>query len=210
MKSRIADKHPNDFGLIFDGWTCNREHYIAISATWFNKEKKIVQTHIHSKHFDNGVVKLQRNQESKLSRDEKEAVKCFLINPNASVDELTEETNNETNLLAELQRKVEETVTSQTTAVTKYEPTFHVSGHTVIVESLFSYAGHIMTPYRRHMDPSTFEMLLMLKMNKDLYNAFTLDEIIREFGEEEPVANNKKRSHEEAMDVTDNNADKNA
>ena len=31
-----AIKHiiPNSFGLIFDGWTCGTEHYIAIFATW--------------------------------------------------------------------------------------------------------------------------------------------------------------------------------
>ena len=25
---------PNTFGLIFDGWTCGTEHYIAIFAAW--------------------------------------------------------------------------------------------------------------------------------------------------------------------------------
>ena len=61
-------------------------------------------------------------------------------------------------------------------------------GHTVIVESLFSTAGHIMTPSRKHMDLSTFEMFLLLKVNKDMYNTFTLDECIDEISKKEEAS----------------------
>ena len=100
-------------------------------------------------------------------------------------------------LIEELQRK-EATVTAQPkTSATKYKSTNHVCGHTVIVESLFSTAGHIMTPSRKHMDPSTFEMLLLLKVNKDMYNALTLDECIEEISKEEA---SKKRPLENIHD----------
>jgi hypothetical protein len=37
MKIKIGQEIPDEFGLLFDGWTCNREHYIAIFASWFDK-----------------------------------------------------------------------------------------------------------------------------------------------------------------------------
>ena len=70
--------------------------------------------------------------------------------------------------------------TVQSKTATKYKSTLHLWDHTVIVESLFSTVGHLMTPYRNniiYMNPSTFEMLLLLKVNKNMYNASTLDEI---------------------------------
>ena len=47
------------------------------------------------------------------------------------------------------------------------------------------------------MDPSTFEMLLLLKVNKDMYNALTLDECIEELSKEEA---SKKRPLENIHD----------
>ena len=47
-----------------------------------------------------------------------------------------------------------------------------------MVERLFSDAKHIMTDDRRHMDPSTLDMLLVLKNNKELWNAQTIDDIL--------------------------------
>ena len=87
--------------------------------------------------------------------------------------------------IEELQRKAAAVTAQSKTSATKYNSTNHVCGHTVIVESLFSTAGHIMTPSRKHMDPSTFEMLLLLKVNKDMYNSLTLDECIEELSKEE-------------------------
>lgn len=35
-----------------------------------------------------------------------------------------------------------------------------------------------MRPHRRHMDPTTLEMLIFMRMNKDLWSSQTIDVII--------------------------------
>ena len=59
-----------------------------------------------------------------------------------------------------------------------YRPLSHLCPTSIICECLFSDAKHIMTADRRHMDPSTLEMLLILKYNKDLWSAQTIDNIM--------------------------------
>ena len=108
-------------------------------------------------------------------------------------------------LIEELQRKAA-AATAQSKTATKYKSTLHVWGHTVIVESLFSTAGHIMTPSRKHMDPSTFEMLLLLKVNKDMYsNALTLDECIDEISKKEEASRKRplENTQEDAQEDND-------
>ena len=70
-----------------------------------------------------------------------------------------------------------------------------------------------MTPSRKHKDPSTFEMLLLLKVSKDMYSALTLDECIEELSKEEaskkcPLENihddvQEDRAMEEGSEVED-------
>ena len=68
---------------------------------------------VHSRDFENGVVKLQRNLESRLLPQEKEALQCFLIDPNAAEETTIEQAAKEKpSLIEELQRK-EATVTAQ-------------------------------------------------------------------------------------------------
>ena len=66
----------------------------------------------------------------------------------------------------------------------KYRSLAHVAPTSVVVERLFSSAKLIMTPHRRGIDPSTLEMLLLLRHSKDLWDATTLDEVLREFAAE--------------------------
>jgi hypothetical protein len=60
-----------------------------------------------------------------------------------------------------------------------YRSMDHVSATSNIVERLFSRCGIIMRPHRRLMDPSTLEMLIMLRFNKDLWDAREVDEAMR-------------------------------
>ena len=55
----------------------------------------------------------------------------------------------------------------------------HVSPTSNIVERLFSNAKLIMTDQRRCMDPTTFETILMLKLNKDLCDARDIEKLRR-------------------------------
>ena len=59
-----------------------------------------------------------------------------------------------------------------------YQPLSHVCPSSAMVERLFCDAKHIMTEGRRHMEPSTLEMWLILKKNKDLCNSESIDNII--------------------------------
>ena len=62
-----------------------------------------------------------------------------------------------------------------------------------------------MTPSRKHMDPSTFEMLLLLKVNKDMYNALTLDECIDEISKKEEASRKRplENTQEDAQEDND-------
>ena len=71
-----------------------------------------------------------------------------------------------------------------------YRSMAHIIPSSIICESLFSDAKHIMTDTRRHMDPSTLEMFLILKYNKDLWNARTIDMIINR--DEAPISGQKR------------------
>ena len=61
----------------------------------------------------------------------------------------------------------------------------------VIVERLLSDAKKIMTDNRRHIDPSTLEMFLILKYNEDLWDAKTIDDILCR-NEQSPATTRKR------------------
>ena len=42
VKDRIKEELPNKFGVYFDGWTHNGEHYTAMFAAWTNKSGGVV------------------------------------------------------------------------------------------------------------------------------------------------------------------------
>jgi len=61
----------------------------------------------------------------------------------------------------------------------QYHSIAHVSPTSNICERLFSRAKLVMRPHRRHIDPSTLEMILLsLRMNKDLWDAVSIEKLI--------------------------------
>ncbi len=96
---------------------------------------------VHAKYFKNKVVKLQRNSESRLLPREKEALQCFLIDPNAAEETTIEQgTKEKPSLVEELHCKAAAVTAQSKTSATKYKCTYyHVTmcGHSVIVKSLF-------------------------------------------------------------------------
>ena len=92
---------------------------------------------------------------------------------------------------------LEEEVKTEHAKKSKYHSLAHIAPTSVIVERLFSRAKLIMTPHRRCMDPSTLEMLILLRYNKDLWNASTLDEVIEAFASER-LERKRAREEEEA------------
>jgi hypothetical protein len=59
-----------------------------------------------------------------------------------------------------------------------YRSTLHVSPTSSIVERLFSRRGITMRPHRRLMDPSTLEVLVMLRFSRDLWNERDVDLVV--------------------------------
>ena len=59
-----------------------------------------------------------------------------------------------------------------------------------------------MSDYRKQMDPSTLEMFLLLKYNKDLWSAATIDEIINKVTVHTtpPLSGNKRQRQEDDVD----------
>lgn len=127
---------------------------------------------------------------------EKRAVTIFSLNieEECSADNThTEEKDDE--LAVRLQRKLEQRIQAATKKA-NYRPTFHVLPTSVICESLFSVGKSIMTPQRRHMNPSTFEMIIILKKNRRFFDAMTINAIIARLASDKQVA---KRQRFEAL-----------
>ena len=76
-----------------------------------------------------------------------------------------------------------------TMSKSSYRSMEHLCPSSVICETLFSDAKHIMSDIRSHMDPSTLEMFLILKNNFDLWDARTTDMIINR--DDAPTAGQK-------------------
>ena len=111
---------------------------------------------VHDKHFENAVVKVQRNDERSLTASEKTAIVAFKNDASTNDD-------------ADENLSYMERVLSTKKAKTSIYRSFnHVSATSNTVERLFSRAKLIMTAHRRCMDPSTLEALLMLPYNRDM------------------------------------------
>jgi hypothetical protein len=117
---------------------------------------------VHSPHFENAIVKIQSGNEN-LTTAEKEAVAIFKLGA-ADTEELDEEEGKEESYTESLLRRAAQAKVNKSS----YRSVAHVCPTSVIVERLFSRAKLVMTPHRRHMDPSTLEMLLLLRTNKDM------------------------------------------
>ena len=148
---------------------------------------------VHNKDFENAVVKIQSGKESTLTRNEKTAVKAFLLDASEVEDDEVEE---EMDYALQMEHLEEEAKTEHEKK-SKYRSLAHIAPTSVIVERLFSRAKLIMTPHRRCMDASTLEMLILLRYNIDLWNASTLDEVIEAFASER-LERKRAREEEEA------------
>ena len=70
--------------------------------------------------------------------------------------------------------------------VSKYRSTAHVTPVSSICEQTNSISKHIMNDCRKQMDPSSLEMLVMiLKLNPDLWDKKTVNFVIRKPTENE-------------------------
>ena len=134
---------------------------------------------IHQPLFESAVAKIQGNDYA-LTPQERKKVSFYLVDgsgeeeggidgadvdPLSFLDETLEEASAE---CAKRQKKA-----------CPYRSMDHITPTSNIVERLFSRCGIIMRPHRRLMDPSTLEMLIMLRFNKDLWDSRDVDEIMK-------------------------------
>ena len=130
--------------------------------------------HVHCPDFENGIVKIQSHQEAKLSAAEKEAVKVFLIE-----EVEREEPADELSFVQSVLMEVEEQQKKRS-RVTKYRSTMHVTPvFCICCEQTNSISKHIMSDTRKQMDPTSLEMLLILKLNPDLWNERSVNAVIK-------------------------------
>ena len=100
-----------------------------------------------------------------MTKDEKDSVKIFLQDGTDEVQISTTSFVQNTLQAAQLKK-----------VANKYKSTKYVFPTSNLCERLFSRASLIMTPNRRKMDPETFETIIMLKSNKDLWDAETVQQ----------------------------------
>ena len=135
--------------------------------------------HVHNPDFENGIVKIQMNQEARLTDDEEEAVQVFLIEDiDRDVEERELSFVESVLLEAEAQQK-------KRAKVSKYRSTAHVTPVSSICEQTNSISKHIMSDCRKQMDPSSLEMLMILKLNPDLWDKKTVNAVIRKSTEDD-------------------------
>lgn len=132
---------------------------------------------IHEPLFESAVAKLQGN-DSSLTLAEKKKVSFFLID-SAEAESDEDEDDVIMNFLDETLDDAAAESAKRQKKTCPYRSMDHISATSNIVERLFSRCGIIMRPHRRLMDPSTLEMLIMLRFNKDLWDAREVDEAMK-------------------------------
>ena len=134
-------------------------------------------TIIHEPLFESAVAKLQGN-DSSLTPIEKKKVSFYLID-SAEAESDEDEDDAIMNFLDETLDDAAAESAKRQKKTCPYRSMDHISATSNIVERLFSRCGIIMRPHRRLMDPSTLEMLIMLRFNKDLWDAREVDEAMK-------------------------------
>jgi len=134
---------------------------------------------IHEPLFESAVAKLQGNDFT-LTPAEKRKVSFFLVD--SAVAESDEDDADADAHLSFLDETLDDAAAESCKRQKKacpYRSMDHISATSNIVERLFSRCGIIMRPHRRLMDPSTLEMLIMLRFNKDLWDAREVDQAMK-------------------------------
>lgn len=150
-----------------------------VTQNYLGKDSDLV----HSPDFDNAISKIQLAFDHgkvtvNLSTAERTAVAAYALGSEVQErdnEEEEEEDGDEPSFIMEGNNEYE---SKRAKKQPPYRSTLHISPTSNIVERLFSRCGIIMRPHRRLMDPSTLEMLVMLRFNRDLWNERDVDLVI--------------------------------
>ena len=145
-----------------------------LSSQYLSSDADIV----HSKDFENAVVKVLGEQENRLTPTEKRAIKRFLITETNNDESDESDADQPTLSFAERSRQSSLEKKRKRATESKYRPMNHVSPTTCLVERLFSRAKLIMTDHRKSMSSYHLELILCLLFHRQWWSAATIDEII--------------------------------
>ena len=125
---------------------------------------------VHNKYFESGVIKLQRGEERQLNRIEKEALSVFKVDvtTTSSVNDNVNTLNSYVDRVIHNQPKVQKS--------SNYRSVNHVSSTSCICERVFSRGKLVLTDLRGSLDPSTFEDVMILSYNNDLWDIYLVNE----------------------------------
>jgi len=145
---------------------------------------------VDNEYFETGIAKIQTAVEKqeetvRFTKGEKNAVVIFLKKPIEDSDDDDEVHVQESSFIKEFDDDYNMRVLKKSKIEFPYVDTSHVAGTSVIVEKLFSRCGIIMRPHRRLMDPSTLEMLIMFRFNKNLWEEEEVERAMK--GEPQPL-----------------------
>ena len=116
--------------------------------------------------FESAIVKVQGNQEAQLNEAEKVALEPFLINP--QIIEVIEHEEGGVGSYEALMKKARREI--PVIQSSKYINTLFVKADTNICERLFSISRKIWREDRKAMNTSTFELVMLLKCNRELWD----------------------------------------
>ena len=128
--------------------------------------------YVHSPEFENAIVKVIADSIESLSNAEKELLTPF-SRTNNSLTGVTISPVKPDTPLALLALKKKRKITS-----TAYIDMSFIPPTSNIVERLFSAARLVLTDYRQSMTPYTFECVMFLKMNRKLWDASLVSNIV--------------------------------
>ena len=138
---------------------------------------------VHSPNFDNAISKIQLAADQgkstvNLTHDERAAVAMYAIGAGSGVEAVAQSDSDDDGEPSFIEQGKSEYDSKRPKQQPPYNSTLHISPTSNIVERLFSRCGLIMRPHRRLMDPSTLEMLVMLRFNRDLWDERDVDTVI--------------------------------
>jgi len=121
---------------------------------------------VHSPHFESGVVKLLRKQNSRLTEDEIKIMQCLEIDSKLPVAE------------NDAPKSFADTILDRDEHAVEYMDVSFIPCGSVEVESLFSVCSHVWNDRRLGTTPEHMESYMFLKTNLSLWDAQSVAEAI--------------------------------
>jgi hypothetical protein len=133
-------------------------------------------TVIHSKDFENAIVKVLDHSENLLTPAEAESIKKFKkIDPDVGEEVVVVPSQTDMRAIVEAAAKKRSRVVS----TSAYVDLSMISPTSVAAERLFSKVNYLLGCRRRSMDEETINSLIFLEFNRSLWNIADVDEVLK-------------------------------